>query len=113
MDIQLHYHENGQGFPLILLHGNGESSAYFQNQLPAFGEYFRVIALDTRGHGGSPRGTAPFSLEQFAEDLHSFMEEMGIRRAHILGFSDGANIALLFALRYPQMVEKLILNGGH
>ncbi len=113
MDIQLHYHENGQGFPLILLHGNGESSAYFQNQLPAFGEYFRVIALDTRGHGGSPRGTAPFSLEQFAEDLHSFMEEMGIRRAHILGFSDGANIALLFALRYPQMVEKLILNGGN
>ena len=104
MDIQLHSYENGQGFPLILLHGNGESNAYFKNQIAAFGEHFRTIALDTRGHGDSPRGAAPFTLEQFAEDLHSFMEEKDIRRAHILGFSDGANIALLFALRYPQMV---------
>lgn len=112
MDITLNYTERGAGFPLILLHGNGESSEYFKSQMDVFSSSYRVIAVDTRGHGQSPRGTAPFTLIQFADDLKAFMDEAGITKAHILGFSDGANIALLFALRYPDMVEKLILNGA-
>lgn len=112
MDIQLNYTTAGQGFPLILLHGNGEDHTYFKHQMGPFSEKFRVIALDTRGHGRSPRGTAPFTLEQFAEDLKGFLDSREIRRCHLLGFSDGANIALLFALRYPAYVEKLILNGA-
>ena len=71
-----------------------------------------MIALDTRGHGQSPRGTAPFTLEQFAEDLKGFLDSREISRCHLLGFSDGANIALLFALKYPDYVEKLVLNGA-
>lgn len=112
-DIRLHFIERGQGKPLILLHGNGESADYFKNQLDAFSGSFRVIAVDTRGHGRSPRGDAPFTLFQFAEDLKAFMDTLGISRAHILGFSDGANIALLFALRYPHMIDRLILNGAN
>lgn len=112
MDIQLNYTTAGQGFPLILLHGNGEDHTYFKHQIGPFSEKFRVIALDTRGHGQSPRGTAPFTLEQFAEDLKGFLDSRGIRRCHLLGFSDGANIALLFALKYPEYVEKLVLNGA-
>lgn len=110
--IRLYCTERGTGFPLILLHGNGESSEYFKRQMHAFASSFRVIAIDTRGHGKSSRGTAPFTLSQFADDLRAFMDAHGIGKAHILGFSDGANIALLFALRYPHMVEKLILNGA-
>lgn len=112
MDIQLNYTTAGQGFPLILLHGNGEDHTYFKHQMGPFSEKFRVIAPDTRGHGRSPRGTAPFTLEQFAEDLKGFLDSREIRRCHLLGFSDGANIALLFALKYPAYVEKLILNGA-
>lgn len=112
MDIQLNYTTAGQGFPLILLHGNGEDHTYFKHQIGPFSEKFRVIAPDTRGHGRSPRGTAPFTLEQFAEDLKGFLDSREIRRCHLLGFSDRANIALLFALKYPAYVEKLILNGA-
>lgn len=113
MDIQLHYFEAGDGFPLILLHGNGENCSYFEQQIEYFSDLYRVIAIDTRGHGLSPRGEAPFTIRQFAWDLYDFMNEMNIERAHILGFSDGANIAMYFALEHPERVGKLILNGGN
>jgi len=113
MDINLHYMETGAGEALILLHGNGEEGGYFAHQLAYFSKKYRVIALDTRGHGKSPRGSAEFSIRQFAEDLHAFMDVMGIESAHILGFSDGGNIALCFALKYPERVKKLILNGAN
>ena len=113
MEIALNYIEAGEGFPLVLLHGNGEDYTYFKRQMEPFSQQYRVIALDTRGHGKSPRGTAPFTLEQFAGDLKEFLDQRGITKCHLLGFSDGGNIALLFALRYPQYVEKLILNGAN
>lgn len=112
-DIQLHYIEQGQGQPLILLHGNGESCDYFEHQIPCFSKDYRVIAIDTRGHGQSPRGEKPFTIKQFSEDLHDFMDENGIEKANVLGFSDGGNIALVFALKHPERVEKLILNGAN
>ena len=97
----------------MLLHGNGENSGYFYYQLEEYSKHYHVYAPDTRGHGRTPRGTAPFSISQFADDLKGFLDEKGIEKAHILGFSDGANIAMVFALRYPQYVDKLILNGGN
>ena len=113
MNIQLHYTEHGSGEPLILLHGNGEDSSYFEHQIAFFQHRYRVIAVDTRGHGKSPRGTAPLTLNQFADDLRAFMDELDIASAHILGFSDGANVAILFALAHPTRVKSLILNGGN
>lgn len=113
MEIQLHYVEKGEGFPLILLHGNGEDHTYFEHQITYFSKKYRVIAIDSRGHGRSPRGDAPFSIWQFAEDLHDFMDEKGIKKAHILGFSDGGNIGLCYALRYPEYIEKLIVDGAN
>ena len=109
----LYYKEKGKGKPLILLHGNREDSSYFESQMDYFSQTRRVIAVDTRGHGRSPRGPAPFTIRQFAEDLREFVEEMGIERADLLGFSDGGNIAIIFALRYPERVDRLILNGAN
>lgn len=60
-----------------------------------------------------PEGGAPFTIRQFAEDLYEFMGELNIAKAHILGFSDGGNIALVFALKYPEKVSSLILNGAN
>lgn len=112
-DIQLYYVKSGRGEPLILLHGNGEDHTYFKGQIPALSERFTVYAVDTRGHGKSPRGRKPFTLNQFSVDLEAFLDERGVSRAHILGFSDGANIALLFALRCPERVRSLVLNSGN
>lgn len=113
MDIHLYAEEAGAGTPLILLHGNGEDHSYFAHQIPAFAEKYHVIALDTRGHGKSPRGNAPFTLEQFADDLKVFLDARGIQKCRLLGFSDGGNVALLFSLRYPAYVDALILNGAN
>ena len=113
MDIRLHFTERGAGEPLILLHGNGEDSTYFEHQVAFFKDGYRVIAVDSRGHGGSPRGTAPLTLAQLAEDLRAFMDGLGVASAHILGFSDGANVALLFALAHRERVRSLVLNGGN
>lgn len=112
MDIIHNYIEQGTGASLILLHGNGENHEYFINQIEYFSKEYHVIAPDTRGHGGTPRGTAPFTLKQFAEDLKNFLDEQKIEKAILLGFSDGGNIALLFTLKYPAYVDKLILNGA-
>ena len=111
--MRLNYEVSGQGEPLILLHGNGEDLTYFKNQVPVFSLRYTVYAVDTRGHGKSPRGTGKFRIERFAEDLYRFMRERHLKKAHILGFSDGANIAMYFAIRHPEMVDKLILNGGN
>lgn len=112
-DFRLYYTEQGSGEALVLLHGNGEDDTYFSQQTAYFSQYFRVIAVDTRGHGKSPRGNAPFTLTQFAEDLKVFLDALNLRRVLLLGFSDGGNIALLFTLKYPQYVRKLILNGAN
>lgn len=113
MDTSLYYEQRGAGVPLVLLHGNGEDGTYFAHQMDAFSREYRVIAVDTRGHGRSPRGTAPFTLDQFALDLKEFLDRLDLRRVLLLGFSDGANIALTFTLRWPEYVEKLVLNGGN
>ena len=113
MDIKHYFIEKGQGESLILLHGNGENCDYFVGQIDVFAQYYHVYALDTRGHGKTPRGDASFTIRQFAEDLRSFMDEHEIEKAHILGFSDGGNIAMIFAMKYPERVNRLILNGAN
>lgn len=113
MDISLSYQEQGKGEPIFLLHGNGEDGTYFVSQLSFFSDRYRVIAVDTRGHGKSLRGTAPFTMEQFAMDLKDLMDRLQIQKTVVLGFSDGANIAMKFALKYPEKVKALILNGGN
>ena len=59
IDINHYFIEKGTGEPLILLHGNGENCGYFQGQIDAFSKLYHVYALDTRGHGKTPRGISP------------------------------------------------------
>lgn len=113
MDISLRYEERGTGFPLILLHGNGENHSYFAHQLDSFAGTYHVFAPDTRGHGATPRGTAPMTIRQFADDLLEFLSAHQLEQVHLLGFSDGGNTALCFALTHPERVRSLVLNGAN
>ena len=110
--ISLAYKKAGEGKPLILLHGNGGSSADFALQTNYFSGFRKVIAVDTRGHGNSPRGGVLMSFPQFAKDILAFLDEQEIEKADIIGFSDGANTAILFAAENPKRVGKLILCGA-
>lgn len=113
MDIKHFYVEKGQGDPIILMHGNGEDCSIFNGQIDVFAQHYHVYALDTRGHGQTSRGDKPFTIRQFADDLMGFMDEHQIEKAHVLGFSDGGNIAMIFAMKYPERVDRLILNGAN
>jgi len=113
MDIEHFFVEKGRGEAFILLHGNGGSSDYFKGQTDEFAKEYHVYAVDTRGHGRTPRGEKPFTIRQFADDLLGFMDEQRIGKAHLLGFSDGANTAMVFAIRHPDRADRLILNGAN
>lgn len=112
-DCSLYFEEYGSGKPLIMLHGNGEDCTYFAEQVKEFEKGYHIYLIDTRGHGKSERGTAPFTIRQFGDDLNAFMEAKGIEKADILGFSDGGNILLLFAGKYPHRVNRIIANGAN
>lgn len=113
MDITHYYIEKGHGETIIMLHGNGGKSRYFKHQIDVFAQKYHVYAIDTRGQGNTPRGVKPFTILQFVEDLLDFMNEHNIEKANILGFSDGGNVAMTFAIKYPERVNRLILNGAN
>ena len=96
---------------LVLLHGNGEDLHIFDPQIRYFSQYYRTIALDTRGHGKSSRGTKQLDFHVFADDLIRVFDALRIERANIVGFSDGAIIALHAALRAPERISAMVLLG--
>ena len=106
MDIKHFYVEAGKGDPIILLHGNGENCDYFKGQIDEFAKYYHVYAIDTRGHGKTPRGDKPFTIRQFADDLLCFMNDHQIEKTNLLGFSDGGNISMIFAIQHPERVNR-------
>jgi pimeloyl-ACP methyl ester carboxylesterase len=109
----IYYEVSGQGFPLFLLHGNGGSGEYFRKQIPAFSKYFTVYIMDSRAHGRSTNRSRQLSFDQMAEDLAMIMQTEHISQANLVGFSDGANLAMVFTKKYPQKVHRLVLNAGN
>ena len=101
-DARIACYDIGRGHPLILLHGNGEDSSYWNAQISEFTRFMRVIAVDSRGHGASDSGTKGLSFDLMAQDLKHILDVKGIQKAFFLGFSDGGNLAIKFALTYPE-----------
>lgn len=109
----IYYEVSGQGTPLFLLHGNGGSGKYFEHQVSEFSREFEVFTVDSRGHGRSTNQSGRLNFEQMADDLYQLMIQEQLTRADFLGFSDGANVAMLFAKKYPDLVHRLVLNAGN
>lgn len=109
-DIDVEYRVYGQGDPLVLIMGfGGTIDTWSPEMLELLSRTYQVIVFDNRGTGGTGEGTAPFSMEQFADDTAGLMDALQIPRAHVLGWSMGAEIAQELALRHPDKVDRLIL----
>jgi pimeloyl-ACP methyl ester carboxylesterase len=102
----LFYDVRGSGPPVVLLHAGGVDLGMWDPQVGPFARSFRVIRYDARAHG---RSTAPGGPYSTVEDLRLLLDRLGVQRAHLVGISMGAGVALNFAITYPQRVSKLAL----
>ena len=108
--IQLNYEKQGAGAPLILLHGNGENHHIFDKLSMRLKEDYTVYAIDSRNHGESTQ-TDDYSYATMARDIEGFIRNLELEDVSILGFSDGAIIALTLAILNPELFNKMVLLG--
>ncbi|WP_392563970.1 alpha/beta hydrolase [Orbus wheelerorum] len=108
--INLYYRQSGQGTPLILLHGNGENHHIFDLLIHRLAAHFTIYAIDSRNHGQSEK-TTDYSYNAMADDLNAFIDTLNLKNVNIIGFSDGAIIALLLALKRQSIINKMVLLG--
>jgi pimeloyl-ACP methyl ester carboxylesterase len=111
--VKLYYETYGQGQPLLLLHGNGESISSFRQQIKTLAQAYQVIAVDTRDQGKSATTHGRLSYDLFADDMHALLQHLQVPAAHIVGWSDGGNTGLSMALRYPAQVKSLVTMGAN
>lgn len=109
-NTRLFYQESGQGRPLLLLHGNGEDHHIFDEIAPFLAAHFHIYAIDSRNHGQSAK-QEDYSYQSMADDIAAFIHTLSLPCPHLLGFSDGAIIALLLALKEPALLSHLALLG--
>jgi pimeloyl-ACP methyl ester carboxylesterase len=112
--VRTWYDEHGQGEPLVLLHpgGAGVDARAWSPNLQSFAERFHVFTPERRAHGRTPDVDGPITFELMAADTIAFLETTAGEAAHLVGCSDGATVALLVALRRPDLVRKLVLVAG-
>ena len=104
----------GAGEPILMLHGGISDSELLLKPLePALGERFRIVAFDRRGHGRTADTDAPFHYDDMATETIAAIDNLIGRAAHLVGWSDGGNVALLVALRRPDLVRSLVLIGSN
>lgn len=111
-DLTMHYEQQGTGEPLILIPYLAADSACYAFQVPEYAKHFNCISLDLRGMGESDKPAGAYSTELFADDVASFMEAMGIARAHVAGLSLGAATGLWLAAKHPGKVKSLSVHSG-
>ncbi len=108
--IRIHYVEEGNGEPLILIHSVGQSVYTWRNMFSRLSLNYRVIALDLPGHGYSSRPeNFSYTIEEQAKVLELFMDAINIESAHIMAFSMGSAYALELAMEHPERIGKVVL----
>jgi 3-oxoadipate enol-lactonase len=108
----LYFELHGEGPPLVLVMGIGyDSSLWTLAQVPALSTQFQVILVDNRDAGRSSKAGQPYKIADMADDLAGLLDALGIQRTHLLGLSMGGMIALEFALRHGDRLDRLVLSG--
>jgi pimeloyl-ACP methyl ester carboxylesterase len=105
--IRIWYAQFGAGPPVILLHGGLANANYWGNQVPALARHYRVIVMDSRGHGRSTRNAAPFGYDLMASDVVGLLDYLHVAKVSIVGWSDGAILGLDIAIHHPERVIRL------
>ncbi|WP_194818258.1 alpha/beta fold hydrolase [Nocardia sp. XZ_19_385] len=112
-DVRTWYDETGEGEPVLLLHGGFVDSRSFDQAVPALAERFHVYRADRRGHGRTADVAGPLSYDLMAQDTIAFLDKVIGTPAHLVGYSDGAIVALLVAIQRPDLVGKLVSISGN
>lgn len=108
----LYYEVHGKGRPLLLLHGGGDSGgSSFEKQLKGFARHHLLILPDQAGQGRTPDVPGPLAYLSMMTDTLALMKSLQIREADVVGFSDGGILALMLAVRHPELVRRAVISG--
>lgn len=107
--IKLYYEVHGSGKPLVLLHGGLGASEMFGANLPALAKGRQVIAVDLQGHGRTADIDRPLDVRLMADDVAALIGHLELGRADVMGYSMGGGVALLTAIRHPEVVDRLVV----
>lgn len=106
----MHYQQFGEGPPVVMVHGiTGNLAIWHLEIVPGLMSDFRITTYDLRGHGYSDVPPTGYTTADHAMDLKHLLETLGIERAHVMGHSFGADIALHFTILFPERVDRLVL----
>jgi len=107
--LKMYYEIHGTGKPLVVLHGAFGWATVF----PALAANRQVIAVEQQGHGHTADIDRPLTFEQMADDTAALLKHLKIEQADFFGYSMGGNVALAVAIRHPNLVDRVAINGSH
>ena len=109
---KIYYAMQGSGSALVLLHGGGDSGEHsFARQLDVFSERHRIVAPDQVGQGHTPDVPGPLTYTGMMDDTAALLQHLNLNHVDVVGFSDGGIIALMLAVRHPELVRRLVISG--
>ena len=109
---RIDYALRGNGPTLVFLHGGGDSGEHsFERQLDVFAEHHHIVAPDQVGQGRTPGVPGPLSYTGMMQDTVAVLQLLKLHNVDVMGFSDGGILALMLAVRHPELVRRLVISG--
>jgi pimeloyl-ACP methyl ester carboxylesterase len=110
--VRLYYETFGSGEPLVFVHGGGMSHEFWEQQTYSFADSHQVVAYDLRGHGESDKPADGHEFERFVQDLEALIRHLDLGKVTLVCHAVGGYVGMLYALRNPQQLSKLVLVSG-
>lgn len=111
--IKMYYEVYGQGKPLALIHGSGQSIAAMKPQIEYFSRNYKVVVADSRAHGKSGLGEGTLTYGQMASDWIALFDQLELGKTSVIGWSDGGNISLTMGIHHADKIDKLAIMGAN
>jgi pimeloyl-ACP methyl ester carboxylesterase len=108
--LRMYYEQHGSGSPLLLIHGGGSTiGSSFGRIIPALALHHLVIAVELQNHGRTGSREVPQTFEQDADDVAALLDELGVEKVNVMGFSNGGHTTIELPLRHPEKLQRIIL----